>query len=107
MRVTSFCPTRSTVDLLANRWATLALYTLKDGPKRWGDVKRELEGVSPKVLSETLSRLEHRGLVVRTLYPAVPPRTDYRLTPLGTSLLGPLTALRDWAEAHTNELQND
>lgn len=104
--MSEFCPTRSTVDLLANRWATQLLFALKDGPRRWGELRLELSGVSHKVLSETLKKLEAQGLVTRTLYPAVPPRTDYRLTPLGVSLLSPLTALYDWAEAHSSELQN-
>ncbi|WP_143336595.1 winged helix-turn-helix transcriptional regulator [Corynebacterium pacaense] len=94
----AMCPCRGMLDLLANKWSTLAIGTLESGPRRFGEIKRNLEGVSPKVLSQTLKRLEEAGLLTRTVYAEVPPRVDYELTALGHSAAAPLKLLRDWVE---------
>jgi DNA-binding HxlR family transcriptional regulator len=90
------CPCREMLDLLANKWTALAMGVLEDGPRRFGEIKRELQGVSPKVLSATLKRLEDADLVERTVFAEVPPRVEYALTPLGVSAGAPLAHLRSW-----------
>jgi DNA-binding HxlR family transcriptional regulator len=94
------CPCRSVLDLLADKWSALALGALVDGPLRFGEVRRRLEGISPKVLTAVLRRLEEHGLVERTVYPAVPLHVEYALTGLGRDANGPLDALRRWVEAN-------
>ncbi|MFD5734916.1 winged helix-turn-helix transcriptional regulator [Streptomyces sioyaensis] len=95
------CPGRAIFELLANKWTGLAITALAGGPRRFGELRRKLEGVSPKVLTQTLRRLEDNGLVVRTVYPEVPPRVEYQLTELGHGALEPLAHLRTWIRANT------
>ena len=90
------CPCRDMLDLLANKWSALALGALEDGPRRFGAIRAKLEGVSPKVLTATLRRLEEHGLVDRTVYPAVPLHVEYSLTDLGRDACEPLALLRHW-----------
>lgn len=92
------CPCRGLLGVLANKWSALAIGALEPGPRRFGELQRRLEGVSPKVLTQTLRRLESSGLVSRTVYPEVPLRVEYELTELGRSAAGPLGLLREWAE---------
>jgi DNA-binding HxlR family transcriptional regulator len=92
------CPCRSMLDLLANKWSALAIGALEDGPLRFGELQRCLQGVSPKVLTQTLRRLEESDLVTRTVYPAVPLHVEYALTTLGHSAAVPLRQLRTWVE---------
>lgn len=91
------CPCRGLLDLLANKWSTLAIGALEDGPRRFGQLQRKLEGVSPKVLTHTLRRLEEVGFLDRTIFPAVPLHVEYALTDLGHSAAVPLGQLRTWA----------
>lgn len=93
----AMCPCRSLLDLLANKWSTLAIGALEDGPRRFGNLQRKLEGISPKVLTQTLRRLEGAGFLDRTIIPAVPLHVEYRLTDLGQSAAVPLAHLRSWA----------
>ncbi|WP_130839417.1 winged helix-turn-helix transcriptional regulator [Corynebacterium neomassiliense] len=94
----AMCPCREMLDLLANKWSALILGALEEGPLRFGELKRKLEGVSPKVLSQTLKRLEEQDLLTRTVYAEVPARVDYELTDLGYRASVPLKGLRDWVE---------
>ncbi|WP_199539087.1 winged helix-turn-helix transcriptional regulator [Desertihabitans brevis] len=96
----AMCPCRDLLDLLANKWSALAIGVLEEGPTRFGELRRRLEGVSPKVLSQTLKRLEASDLVTRTAYAEVPPRVEYALTGLGASAAAPLAHLRSWVEAN-------
>ncbi len=96
----AMCPCRELLDLLANKWSALIIGAVEDGPVRFGQLRSRLEGITPKVLSATLKRLEDAGLITRTVYAEVPPRVEYALTPLGKSAAVPLGALRDWAEVH-------
>ncbi|GIH93587.1 winged helix-turn-helix transcriptional regulator [Planobispora siamensis] len=98
------CPCRGVLDMLANKWTALAIGALEDGPQRFGALQRRLEGVSPKVLTQTLRRLEEAGFVDRTVYPAVPLHVEYALTELGVGVAEPLRALRSWVERHLDEL---
>ncbi|MFK3980629.1 winged helix-turn-helix transcriptional regulator [Micromonospora sp. NPDC050397] len=92
------CPCRDMLDLLANKWSALALGAMEPGPQRFGALRTRLEGISPKVLTHTLRRLEEHGLVDRTVYPAVPLHVEYSLTPLGRDACEPLAHLRAWVE---------
>lgn len=94
------CPCRALLDLLANKWSALAIGALEEGPQRFGALQRRLQGVSPKVLTHTLRRLEDFGLVDRTVYPAVPLHVEYALTALGKSAAVPLNLLRTWVETN-------
>ncbi|HEY1639643.1 MAG TPA: helix-turn-helix domain-containing protein [Streptosporangiaceae bacterium] len=93
----ALCPCRSLLDLLANKWSALAIGALEDGPQRFGELQRKLQGISPKVLTQTLRRLEEAGFLDRTVFPAVPLHVEYALTELGHSASVPLAHLRNWA----------
>lgn len=92
------CPCRAMLDLLANKWSALAIGAMEEGPQRFGELQRRLQGVSPKVLTQTLRRLEDSDLVTRTVYPAVPLHVEYELTALGAGAAVPLRMLRTWVE---------
>ncbi|MGW6917954.1 winged helix-turn-helix transcriptional regulator [Kitasatospora sp. NPDC054939] len=92
------CPCRAMLDLLAGKWSALAIGALEQGPQRFGELQRSLQGVSPKVLTQTLRRLEDAALLARTVYPAVPPHVEYALTELGRGAAVPLGLLRAWVE---------
>lgn len=98
------CPCRDVLDLLANKWSALAIGAMEEGPQRFGALQRRLQGVSPKVLTSTLRRLEERGFITRTVYPAVPLHVEYALGPLGRSVAEPLAALRDWVEENLDSI---
>lgn len=91
--------------LIADKWAVLVITTLDAGPRRYNALRRDLDGVSQKMLTQTLRDLECNGLVARTVYPDAPPRVEYALTPLGLTLVEALTALRDWAAGHFHEVE--
>lgn len=99
----AMCPCRDLLDLLANKWSALAIGALEEGPQRFGQLRRRLDGISPKVLSQTLKRLEGHGLLVRTVYAEVPTRVEYDLTALGRGAAEPLRHLRDWVEANVGD----
>ncbi|MFI0821933.1 winged helix-turn-helix transcriptional regulator [Streptomyces sp. NPDC021098] len=86
------------LDVVANKWSALAIGALESGPARFGALKQRLNGVTPKVLTATLRRLEAAGLVDREVFAEVPLRVEYSLSPLGRSAAEPLAALRSWAE---------
>ncbi len=94
------CPTREVVDRLADTWTILVVLVLADGPRRFGGLRRAVEGISPRMLTATLRRLERDGLVVRRAYATSPPSVEYGLTPIGRSLLAAFGAMRDWSETH-------
>jgi DNA-binding HxlR family transcriptional regulator len=98
------CPTRAVLDRLASKWTVLIVDALNQEPLRYGALHRRIEGVSQKMLTQTLRDLERDGLVLRTVYPTVPPQVEYRLTPLGRSLSEPVRAIRVWAEDHINQI---
>ena len=98
------CPCRGLLDLLANKWSALAIGALETGPKRFGELQRTLQGVSPKVLTQSLRRLEEFGLLDRTVYPAVPLHVEYSLTDLGRSAAAPLGLLRAWVEENVDSV---
>jgi DNA-binding HxlR family transcriptional regulator len=97
--------TRAVLDLVTDKWVISVIYSLSEGTKRFGRLEREVCGVSQKMLTQTLRGLERDGLIARKVYPVVPPRVEYSLTPLGKTLVEPLTALRDWAVAHGDDVE--
>ncbi|MBB6406587.1 helix-turn-helix domain-containing protein [Arthrobacter sp. AZCC_0090] len=94
------CPSRVIFQRIGDKWASLVVQVLADGPIRFSELRKMVHVVTPKVLTQTLRTLERDGLITRTVHAQVPPRVDYELTELGTSLLEPLTLLRLWAEDH-------
>lgn len=96
---------RRTLELIADKWAVLILYVLSRGTMRHNRLHREIEGISQKMLTKTLRRLERDGLVGREVYPEIPPKVEYSLTPLGESLISILAELCEWAEEHIDEVE--
>ncbi len=96
---------RQALALIADKWAVLVITTLAEGGRRYNVLRRDLDGISQKMLTQTLRDLECNGLVERTVYPDAPPRVEYDLTPLGRTLVEALTVLRDWADAHYHEVE--
>lgn len=98
------CPTRQIVDRLGDKWSLLVLYALEGGTLRFQELRRTVDGISQKMLTQTVRGLERDGLVERTIHAVIPPRVDYSLTPLGQSLSSRIAELRVWAYAHLHEV---
>jgi DNA-binding HxlR family transcriptional regulator len=98
------CPTRMVLDRIADKWAVLVLGLLMDGPVRFNRLRRAIEGISQKMLSQTLKSLERDGLVSRKAIATVPVTVEYAITPLGRTLAVPVDALRIWAETYVEEV---
>jgi DNA-binding HxlR family transcriptional regulator len=94
------CPTRMVLDRIADRWSGLVLGRLASEPMRFNRLRREVPGVSQKVLSQTMKRLERDGLVEREVFPTVPVTVEYSITPLGRTLHQAVKAIVDWAEGN-------
>lgn len=92
------CPSRKVLDLLGDKWTLLTLNAIARGINRHNALQREIGGISQKMLSQTLRELERNGIVSRHVFPVIPPRVEYELTPLGKSLNEPVVALGNWAE---------
>ena len=88
---------REVLNRVGDKWSVLAIVLLGDGPRRFSELRRMIEGVSQRMLTLTLRGLERDGLVQRTVFPTVPPRVEYALTPLGRTLLTTVSALATWA----------
>ena len=99
------CASRKVFEVVSGRWGPLVIMALKGETKRHGELRRELEGISQKMLIQTLRNLEHNGLVEREVYPVVPPKVEYSLTPLGASLQPLLEAICQWSERHLEEVE--
>jgi DNA-binding HxlR family transcriptional regulator len=98
------CPSREVLDRIGDKWSVLILGQLGDGPRRFTELARAIEGVSQKMLTQTLRGLERDGLVTRTVHASVPPRVDYELTRLGRTLSAPLHALEAWGPRPNNRV---
>jgi DNA-binding HxlR family transcriptional regulator len=98
------CPSRLILDHLADKWAVLIVVRLAFGTMRFAELRRAIDGISQKMLTVTLRDLERDGLVVRKLYASVPPKVEYSLTPLGSSLVDKVNELCAWAEANIAEV---
>jgi DNA-binding HxlR family transcriptional regulator len=99
------CPSRIVLDRIADKWTALIIQVLANGTRRYAELKKEIDGISQKMLTQTLRSLERDGLVLRKVHPVVPPKVEYSLTRLGRTLIDPLHALCRWSERHLNELQ--
>lgn len=98
------CPARTTLALVADTWSVVVIFALGDGARRYSELRERIGGISKKMLTQTLHKLEASRLVERRLLTAAPRRTEYSLTPLGESLLEPVALLARWAEDHSDEL---
>src|SRR3981081_1283612 len=98
------CELRNILDRIADKWSLLVIYVLADGTRRFSELRREIDGISQRMLTLTLRQLEREGLVTRTVFPVVPPRVDYELTPLGSTLLDTIQSLVAWAGAPGPEI---
>jgi DNA-binding HxlR family transcriptional regulator len=99
------CPSRDLLDRIGDKWSVLILGELGDGvPHRFAALRNRIEGVSEKMLAQTLRHLEEDGLIAREVFAEVPPRVEYRLTPLGVTLRVPMAALRAWSVEHTDDV---
>lgn len=99
------CPSRVVLHRIGARWTVFVVTALADRSMRFTELKAHIEGITPKVLTETLRALEYDGLVDRTDHGGQPPHVDYALTALGRSLLVPLAAVREWAESHVPDVE--
>lgn len=93
-------PARKLLDIVGDKWTPVVLYSLSDSPKRYSELQRDIPDISKKMLTQVLRALERADLLQRTVYPTVPPHTDYRLTPMGRRVHEPVAALCDWARGN-------
>lgn len=99
------CPSRAILDQIADKWSMLVLQVLRE-PRRFNAIKKRLDGVTQRVLTQTLRRLERNGMVERRILPSSPPGVEYSLTSLGRSLQRPFAALYDWTVDHMDVIQS-
>jgi len=110
VRITTQCneecpPEVQVIDSISGKWTVEIVFVLSQKSRRNGELKRIVSGISHKVLTQTLRRLERDGVIARKVYPVVPPQVEYSLTPLGTSLVDLLANLRIWAKDHYGEVK--
>ena len=98
------CPTRMVLDRIADKWTVLVLGSLNENPLRFNELRRRIEGLTQKMLSQTLKALERDGMVSRKVTPTVPINVEYAITPLGRTLAATVDALRLWAQAHIDDV---
>jgi DNA-binding HxlR family transcriptional regulator len=96
---------REILDRIADKWSLYIFVALKDGPVRFNELRRQIDGISQRMLTITLRQLERDGLVSRTLFPTIPPRVDYELTAVGRSLIAPVIALMTWADSNRDVIE--
>ena len=97
---------REVLDRVGDKWSLLVVFALSDGSKRFSELRRSIEGISQRMLTLTLKALDRDGLVLRTVYPTVPPRVDYELTELGRTLLVPVRGIAEWAASNRQTMQD-
>jgi DNA-binding HxlR family transcriptional regulator len=98
------CPTRQILDRVGDKWAVLILLLLREQPTRFNQLRRTIQGISQKMLSQVLKSLERDGLIRRRAIATVPVTVEYSITPLGATLAAAVDPLRDWAERHLREV---
>jgi DNA-binding HxlR family transcriptional regulator len=98
------CASQTVLDVLSNKWAALIIVALRGGELRFSVLKRTLDGITQKSLTQGLRHLERDGLITRTVYPTIPPRVDYALTDLGRSVSGLLDEIKTWSEQNLPEI---
>lgn len=92
------CPVATTVGLIGNKWKLLILRDILTGPQRFGELRKSLDGISQKVLTDSLRDMERAGLLIRTVYPQVPPRVEYSLSELGETIRPIMSAMEQWGK---------
>lgn len=97
------CPVATTVQLIGNKWKLLILRNLRIRPWRFNELRRDLQGISQKVLTDNLRAMEGDGIITRTVYPEVPPRVEYALSPLGESMTPILDVMEQWGRSYQNK----
>lgn len=100
------CPTRQVMGRIGDKWTLLTLFALGDRTLRFSELRREVDGVSQKMLTQTLRGLERDGIVSRRVHPTVPPKVEYAVTPLGAGLQQVIAAFRTWAYVHMDEIED-
>nr|WP_207943330.1 helix-turn-helix domain-containing protein [Actinomadura sp. KC345] len=98
------CRAREVLDRVGDKWSLQVIALLGERTKRFTELKREIDGISQRMLTVTLRGLERDGIVTRTVYPVMPPRVDYSLTPMGATLMDAASTLVAWAESHLHEI---
>lgn len=98
------CPTQQILDVIADKWSVIVLYCLAYRSRRYKEIQRRIEGISQKVLTQTLRKLERHGLIERTVLSEMPPSVEYSLTSLGQTLIDPLMAIANWSRKHFAEV---
>lgn len=98
-----FCPVATTVDLIGNKWKLLSMRELLKGTKRFNELHKAIDGISQKVLTENLRKMEQDGIIIRKAYPVVPPKVEYSLSELGDSLRPIIDAMSDWGTNYIQE----
>ncbi len=98
------CPVATTVQLIGSKWKLLIIRNLLERPWRFNELKKNLEGISQKVLTDSLRAMEEDGIITRTVYPEVPPRVEYALSDLGESMRPILTAMQEWGDNYKSDL---
>ena len=98
------CPVATTVQLIGNKWKLLIIRNLLVRPWRFNELHKSLEGISQKVLTDSLRQMEANGIITRTVYPEVPPRVEYALSPLGESMRPILDSMQAWGEAYKSQM---
>ena len=99
------CPVRGVLDRIGDKWSTLIIMVLGERPYRFGELRRAIPDISQRMLTQTLRDLQRDGILSRHVFPTNPPSVEYRVTPLGSSLIGPLAELMTWAETHFAEIR--
>ncbi|KQW56418.1 winged helix-turn-helix transcriptional regulator [Variovorax sp. Root411] len=99
------CPSRALFDQIADKWSMMVLHVLADGPLRFNVIKRQLEGITQKALTQCLRRLERNGLISRRVIPVSPIAVEYAVTPLGRTLEQPFKALHGWTLANITQVE--
>ena len=101
------CPVATTVALIGSKWKLLILRNLLARPWRFNELKRDLAGISQKVLTDSLRSMEADGIITRTVYPEVPPRVEYALSELGESMRPVIRSMEDWGKAYKQNNQEE
>ena len=99
------CPVTATVRLIGGKWKMIILWCISNGINRFGELQRAIPSITKKMLTSELRALEHDGIISRTVYPVVPPKVEYSITPLGETLRPVLNAIAQWGEAYALPLQ--
>ena len=99
------CPVATTVQLIGSKWKLLIIRNLRSRPWRFNELKKDLDGISQKVLTDRLRSMEEDGIITRTVYPEVPPSVEYALSPLGESMRPILDAMEQWGNEYKKLLQ--